>query len=493
MAENKSTKVRELLWPIYGKEHRIWLPMATMVGLILFNYTVARNMKDSLVVTATGSAAIIPFLKGVVVLPASVVFFLFYAKLAHLVPRRSLFYIVVSGFLLFYIIFAFVLYPAHDLIHPTTSADAIEALLPAGFEGLVDCYRVWTFSLFYVCAELWGVVVNGLLFWQFANDVIHVKEAKRFYPYFYILANVFVSFSGVVVSYISLSPGAISPDVDDWGIAISRLTIIIISAGIVTLLLYAYLDRVVFKQSEKEKASPKNKIKSSMWNSIKHVLKSPYLGLIALLIISYGVTANLIELTWKRQLGLLYTTGNEYAAFMGYLSIATGIGTILAIFLGSIMLRKLGWLYGALATPIAMGITGALFYFAVIFPGVFSSTLEAFKWTPIFFTVLIGFVLEVLVKSIKYALFDPTKEMAYIPLDVESKVEGKAAVDVVGNRLGKSGGGFIEIFLITVTGTLGEAIRYFAVIFLIFSGLWTAGVFSLNRRFIKACQKAHED
>src|SRR5580700_9930237 len=154
MGENKSMKVRELLWPIYGKEHRIWLPMATMVGLILFNYTVARNMKDSLVVTATGSAAIIPFLKGVVVLPASVIFFLFYAKLAHLVPRRSLFYIVVSGFLLFYIIFAFVLYPAHDLIHPTTSADAIEALLPAGFEGLVDCYRVWTFSLFYVCAEL---------------------------------------------------------------------------------------------------------------------------------------------------------------------------------------------------------------------------------------------------------------------------------------------------------------------------------------------------
>src|SRR6185437_13458568 len=113
-----------------------------------------------------------------------------------------------SGFLLFYFLFAFVLYPAHDIIHPTKSADALSAMLPSGFAGLIDCYRVWTFSLFYVAAELWGVVVNGLLFWQFANDVIHVKEAKRFYPYFYILANVFVSFSGVVVSYISLLPGA---------------------------------------------------------------------------------------------------------------------------------------------------------------------------------------------------------------------------------------------------------------------------------------------
>src|SRR5579871_3404448 len=104
-------KARELVWPIYGAEHKIWAPMATMVGLILFNYTVARNVKDGLVVTATGSSEIIPYLKGSLVLPAAIVFFFIYAKLAGILSKQALFYVIISGFIAFFILFAAVLYP----------------------------------------------------------------------------------------------------------------------------------------------------------------------------------------------------------------------------------------------------------------------------------------------------------------------------------------------------------------------------------------------
>ena len=483
-----SSSMRELLWPIYGREHRIWLPMASMVGLILFNYTIARNLKDSLVVTATGSSELIPFLKLGLVLPASLIFFLVYGQLAQHINRRSLFYVVLVAFLAFFGLFGLVLYPLHKFLHPVESANALQALLPAGLKGLVDCYRVWTFSLFYVASELWGVVVNSLLFWQFANDVINIKDAERFYAHFYLLANAFVAFSGFVVTHISQATTGYGPAVDHWAEAIRELTLVMLAAGALILGLYAYLDRVVFRQKKTQKTS-KSKLKLSTWDSIKFILHSRYLGYLALLTICYGITLNLIEITWKRQLYLVYPLGNAYNAFMGHLSLATGIGTIIAIFLGSILLRKMGWFSAAIATPLSVGICGALFFAGVLFPESLEIIANSFNWTPLFVTIMIGFVLEVLVKSIKYALFDPTKEMAFIPLDPESKVRGKAAVDVVASRLGKSGGGLLEIILITLAGTLANALGYFALFFLIFSGVWLFGVTGLNKLFKRACQK----
>ncbi len=67
---------------------------------------------------------------------------------------------------------------------------------------LISIFRNWTYALFYTMAELWGSVVVSVLFWGFANEVTTSKEAKRYYPFFGLGANVALIFSGQVSDQI---------------------------------------------------------------------------------------------------------------------------------------------------------------------------------------------------------------------------------------------------------------------------------------------------
>ena len=104
-----------------------------------------------------------------------------------------------------------------------------------------------------------------------------------------------------------------------------------------------------------------------------------------------------------------------------------------------------------------IGTTGLMFFLLNIFGKTFEPVAALLGTTPLMLAVLVGAAQNILSKSSKYSLFDPCKEMAYIPLDQESKTKGKAAIDVVGNPLGKSGGAMVQQILIFAVGSLAAA------------------------------------
>ncbi|CAD6230626.1 unnamed protein product [Miscanthus lutarioriparius] len=463
------------------------VPLGLMFFCILFNYTILRDTKDVLVVTAKGSSAeIIPFLKTWVNLPMAIGFMLLYTKLSNVLSREALFYTVIFPFVAFFGAFAFVLYPLRDVIHPTALADKLLAALGPSFLGPVAILRIWSFCLFYVMAELWGSVVISVLFWGFANQITTVDEAKEFYPLFGLGANIALIFSGRTVKYFSNLRKTLGPGIDGWEVSLKGMMSIVVLLGLVITSIYWGVNKFVLNDPslpKSDRKKKKEKPKLGMKESLKVLLSSRYVRDLATLVVAYGISINLVEVTWKSKLKAQFPSPNEYSSFMGDFSTATGIATFTMMLLGRFILRKFGWGVAAMITPTVLLLTGVGFFSLILFGQPLTPMLATMGMTPLLAAVYVGAMQNIFSKSAKYSLFDPCKEMAYIPLDEDMKVKGKAAIDVVCNPLGKSGGALIQQFMILTFGSLANSTPYLGGILLVTVLAWLGAASSLDKQF----------
>jgi AAA family ATP:ADP antiporter len=97
--------------------------------------------------------------------------------------------------------------------------------------------------------------------------------------------------------------------------------------------------------------------------------------------------------------------------------------------------------------------------------------------------VFFGAAQVCLSKACKFSVFDSTKEMAFIPLGHEFKLKGKAAIDGVGSRLGKSGGSIIHQGLLMIFATVAASAPYVAIILMLVIVGWIYAVRSLGLQF----------
>lgn len=461
------------------------IPLGAMFFCILFNYTILRDTKDVLVVTAPGSGAeIIPFLKTWVNLPMAIGFTIMYSFLSNRLGNEALFYTVIFPFIAFFGAFAFVIYPNKDWLHPTALCEQLLESAGPRFAGPIAILRNWTYCLFYVMAELWGSVVVSVLFWGFANQITTVEEASQFYPLFGLGANVALIFSGQAVKYFSQVRAGLPAGVDGWGVSLNGMMGMVVGFGLLIAVIYWGLQRFVVPQvpSLREKKK-KVKTKMTVGESFKFLAGSSYIRDMAMLVVAYGISINLVEVTWKSKIKAQFPNPNDYSAFMGEFSTATGTVTFIMMILSRVIFKKFGWGVAALITPIMLLSTGLIFFALCLFSDQLAPTLKGLGMTPLYAAVLVGAAQNVFSKSSKYSLFDPCKEMAYIPLEDEVKTKGKAAIDVICNPLGKSGGALIQQFMIIGFGSLAASTPYLGAILISIILLWISAAASLDKQF----------
>ena len=458
MASNAKSFLRrwqERLWPIQRHELKKIIPLFFMKLFISLTYGVLTAMKDAFVVTAHGGGAeVIPILKGWIVLPIAMIATILYSKLTNVFRRSVLFYSIISIFILFILLYGFVLYPNIDSLSPNHSADWLLSVLGPENSHWVAIYRNWMQSLFFVTAELWGAIVIFLLFWGFVNHITNFQEAKRSYNLIISGGDIGQICTGLLVCYYTRRFIG-----DQFIFALKYLVSYIFIFGLIIMALHWWLNRYVltdkrFYNEEQHKTPLEQKTKLSLIESLKFIAKSKYLLCIAIIVVAYGLTMNLVEVTWKANLKLAYPDTGSYQAFMGTISSSVGVCSLFCTtLLSGVIIRILGWRFCATISPVIVGVGSLLFLTLYLNQSSLGPIAGLFGLTPVMLIVIFGAIQNISGKVSKYAFFDTSKEMAFIPLDQESKVKGKAAIDVVGGRLGKSGAAWIQIVLIQIAGT----------------------------------------
>jgi AAA family ATP:ADP antiporter len=277
--------------------------------------------------------------------------------------------------------------------------------------------------------------------------------------------------------------------IEAWTAYVILLMTLVAACIVAIMLIYRWIHRAVltdprfYSQADQEQLKAL-KPRMTLKAAFGFLGRSRYMLFIAILVIAYGITTNLIEVTWKTHLGLLHPNPKDYQDYMANFAFATGSATLfLMLFVANNVIRRFGWTVAALITPVVFLVTGAGFFGFLLFEDASAPLLAGIGTTPLAVAVLFGTIQNVTSKASKYALFDPTKEMAYIPLDQESKVKGKAAIDVVGARLGKAGGALVNQALIGIYGSLRAAPGEIAGLLVLVIGGWIWAAARLGKAY----------
>ncbi len=467
--------------------------MLSLLFLLCMSYSVMRNVKDTLILTIEGSGAeAIPFLKVWGMLPGALLATWAFTHLARKLTRKQLFFTVIGGYIGYYLLFAFALYPLNSHLILSSLGGWLSSVLPAGASGFVAMLSHWNFSLFYVITELWGSLVLAVLFWGMANDLSTVEEAKRTYGILNIGSNIAPIFAGYLVMFVCQPHLASVLQATGWDLTVKQVCLLVGSLLALALYLFHRLCRLFpAVANQTVEGRPRSKgTKMGLIEAGRTVLRDPYLASLALIVLGFNICINLADLAWKDQLRRLLTDPSEMLDHMSSITVLIGMIATSSAILFAPLMQRFGWTRLALATPVAMAALGVVF-FACRF-GYADPVAAALGISPLVLTVYSGSMQNGVSKGFKYCLFDATKEMSFLPLDEERRAKGKAAIDGLGSGLGKSGASLMIQGLIIVMGSLSAASPAIAVILAVILVGWIGSVRRLGKSFASTPETSSE-
>lgn len=486
-------KFRRIFWPIHRNELKKFIPMASLMFCVLFSQNVLRIIKDSIVI-AEISAEVTSFAKVYCVTPAAAFFVIIYAKMVNIYSFERIHNYLLGFFVIFFVFFSFVIYPNATLFHMDPARMENLMLLYPHFKWFIALVGNWSYIVFYVLAELWPNIFYVLLFWQFANEITTTEEAGRFYTLFSMVGNSSLIIVGFMIMNIASETSFLQKhfhEVESNVVLVQGSTLTVAISSIISMFLVRFVCKNVMTDPRlyiKAKSDNISRTKMGLKESFKYIAKSKYLWLLLVCSAAFGLSMNLVEAVFKAKTKELYSTVNSYAEFNGLYILWTGVAIMVMTIIGNNIMRNHGWFVAAVITPVMIMVTGVMFFVLVVFDNeIFTLFNNAMVMTPLAMAVSVGAIQNILAKGTKYSIWDTSREMLYIPLDNELRTKGKAAVDVVSSKIGKSSSGLIQsvLFVLIPSATFTSISPFLMVIFVFVCIAWIYAVRKIYHEYKK--------
>lgn len=470
-----------------NRGHMFLLWMLFFLASVVYNILLPLKKTIVMYIPGAGTESM-AYLKPCFITPGALLLTGLHLKLSQKIRPMGVVRVMLGLFVGYFALYTFVLHPAAQFFALAEIGQILQSILPAQFHAAPPLFAYWMDTLFYTMAELWGPAIVSLLIWGAVNQQFSEQKAQASYAFLTIGVNLSAMFAGWVSGTLSRKPlsiaAAYSPEKWEQSFYSVMLVVLIAAAGtwIIYEVLYASRGFNIVEEADR-RAKKSDKPTYSLLASIRMISQQPRLWAIAVIVVVYNIVYTVSDFVFVKQVELFY--GPEHKALsnacLSQVSYYTGlVALVLAIVVYPLSMRQGGWLWTALITPVLFGATAMLFYGTQALPAeLFGSAIlqSSLSWPLIFGLIHICFL-----RGSRYSLFDATKEIAYIGLPHEQQIQGKALIDGIASRLGKSGGSMLFFFCYAFLGnSIVAAIPTLFILMIIITLYWIYAVATLAR------------
>jgi len=428
---------------------KVFSLMFGIIFLLNMNYTVLKSVRKTLAIADLGGSAVsIPLFELFGVLPAAIFMTWFLSKILKKFSMKKVFFIILFIFIFFFIFFAGFAYPNLVLL---------QTIVKTPF--LMQCASM----SFYIMGELWKPALIQILFLGLINFNLSVDQAKGIYPSLMLGASLGAIFAGPLTIFCnskvlwSLFPLAKS----HWNHSLILMMSLIFLIGLITAFFYSHLCRHFTATGityEKEKSF-------SFKEALQFFLETKSLRLMGWIVFADYIAYSLAEVLFLQVLKEKYPLPTDYCTFMGYLTFWHSLLTIFfALFIAPILLKKIRWVTCAIILPVGLFLSEGIFFFFLCSESLSSSlfALNHDRWLNI--VVFLGGMLFCVCRAVKYTIFDPCKELAFVSMPPASKMKGKLIIDGLCSKCGKGMSSASTIGFVSIAQSISGS-YYMAAIF----------------------------